>query len=425
LPDRWRIAGNRILIASTHWHIEMNKTFLGLAALALATTLQAQTPAAFELVHTAPVDTTLATPDLADPVTVWCQLFDSAKHSIDLGEFYADSAPGEPLEQVIAHLAAAGKRGVKIRFLMEAKGIAMSDPATIARLQKIPNLSFRTLDYSQVTGNGIIHAKYFVVDGKRAYVGSQNFDWRSLKHIHETGLRIDDAAMAAQIQAIFEQDWRAQQEIAEGKPVTRLNDHEVLPDDSQPAFLLSSPSAYNPPGVGDSEQELPRLLAQARHEVRIQVLTYGPLEYGSDHHRHFYPVIDDALRAAAQRGVKVKLMVSDWNTGTPEIAYLKSLAVLPNVEVRVVSLPPASSGFIPFARVIHTKTMEIDDAIAWVGTSNWEGGYMDNSRNLEVVLRDPALAKRLDDLHEQLWDSPYAAPVVLDKTYPKPHPGSA
>jgi phosphatidylserine/phosphatidylglycerophosphate/cardiolipin synthase-like enzyme len=144
---------------------------------------------------------------------------------------------------------------------------------------------------------------------------------------------------------------------------------------------------------------------------------YGPFEYGSDHQRHFYPVIDDALRAAAQRGV-IKLMVSDWNTGMPDIAYLKSLAVPPNVQVRVVSLPPASGGFIPFARVIHTNTMKIDDAIAWVGTSNWEGGYMDNSRNLEMVLRDPVLAKRLDALHEQLWDSPYAAPVDLDKSLP-------
>jgi hypothetical protein len=29
---------------------------------------------------------------------------------------------------------------------------------------------------------GVLHAKYFVVDGREAYLGSQNFDWRALAH---------------------------------------------------------------------------------------------------------------------------------------------------------------------------------------------------------------------------------------------------
>ncbi|MHC1480733.1 phospholipase D-like domain-containing protein [Frateuria aurantia] len=393
-------------------------------ALLLATPIVAAEPS-FELVHTVPVHAGLETPDLADPVKVWCDLFDAARSSIDLGEFYASAGPaGSRLDTVIQHLADAGRRGVKIRFLLEAKGLRMSDPATIDRLKAIPNLEFRTLDYSRLTGDSIIHAKYMVIDGRVAYVGSQNFDWRSLQHIHETGLRIGDVAMAAQIQAIFNQDWAAQAEVAAGRTVPPLNRVEVRADISRPAFLVASPNAYNPPGVGDSQQALVDLLAQARKEVRIQVLTYAPLEYADKGPRQFYPVIDNALRAAAQRGVKIKLMVSSWNVGKPAIGYLKSLAVLPNVEVRVVTLPQDPSGFIPFARVIHTKTMEIDDQIAWVGTSNWEGGYMDKSRNLEVVLRDPAMATRIDQLHQQLWNSAYAQPLDVGRDYPRPHPGT-
>lgn len=129
------------------------------------------------------------------------------------------------------------------------------------------------------------------------------------------------------------------------------------------------------------------------------------------------------MRAAAQRGVKIKLMVSNWNTEAPAIAYLKSLALLPNVEIRVVTLPKASEGFIPFARVIHSKTMSIDGKVAWVGTSNWAGGYFDLSRNLEVVMRNEQMAQRIAALHQQLWDSPYAAPLDVNKTYPKPSKG--
>lgn len=379
----------------------------------------------FELVHTVPVETTLATPDLRDPVTVWSELFDQARDEIAIGQFYVASAPGSPFEQVMERLAAAGARGVKIRFLLDKKGVGLSEPATLARLKALPNLELRVLDFNQLTGNGIIHAKYLLVDRRLAYVGSQNFDWRSFTHIHETGLRISDAPMVAQLQAIFEQDWAAQALLAAGRPVPALAAPASAPVSlAADSMLLASPRAFNPAGVLDSEAALPALLAEARSEVRIQLLDYAPLSYGPKGTRPYYAVIDNAVRAAANRGVKVRLMVSNWNLEMPALSYLKSLAILPNVEIRVVTLPRAAAGFIPFARVIHSKTMVIDGKLAWVGTSNWSGGYLDLSRNLEVVLRNEKMAQRLLALHEQTWSSAYAEPLDINKTYPKPSKGS-
>jgi len=378
----------------------------------------------FELVHTSPVETTLANPDLREPVTVWSELFDAAKKEIVIAQFYAVSKPGTAFDKVLASLTQAGQRGVKIRFLLDLKGVGLSEPATIEQLKAIPNLDLRIIDFNKITGNGIVHAKYLAVDGKVAYIGSQNFDWRSFEHIHETGLKITEPAMVGQVQAIFEQDWQAQALTAKGSRATVLNSKTVPANYAQNAFLLASPNAYNPAGVGDSESGLPALLADARSEVRIQLLDYAPLSYGPNRTRPYYAVIDNAVRAAAQRGVKIKLMVSAWNTEAPAIAYLKSLALVPNVEIRIVTIPTASSGFIPFARVIHSKTMTIDGKLAWVGTSNWAGGYFDLSRNLEVVLRNEAMAQRLVALHEQTWSSSYAQPIDINKQYPKPAKGT-
>jgi phosphatidylserine/phosphatidylglycerophosphate/cardiolipin synthase-like enzyme len=377
----------------------------------------------FELVHTVPRETLLETPDLREPVQVWCEMFDSAKREIVLGQFYVAAKPGETFDRVIERLEAAGRRGVKIRFLMEEKGKPISDKATIERLSRIPNLEFRTLDYSKLTG-GIIHAKYFVVDAAAAYVGSQNFDWRSFSDIHETGLKIADQAIVKQLQQIFEYDWHAQELLAQGKIVPRVRVAASPVDESKKALLLASPNAFDPDGVGDSEVELPKLLAAAKSEVRVQLLDYAPLGYGPNHTRPYYAVIDNAIRSAAARGVRIKLMVSNWNTEKPAIYYLKSLALVPGVEIRIVTLPQASTGFIPYARVIHTKTMSIDGQVAWIGTSNWAGGYMDNSRNLEIVLRNEKMAKRIADLHEQTWDSIYAQPIDVDKNYPQPAKGA-
>lgn len=378
----------------------------------------------FELVHTSPVETTLTNPDLREPVAVWTELFDAAKKEIVIAQFYAVSKPGTAFEKVLASLTAAGQRGVKIRFLLDQKGVGLSEAATIAQIKAIPNLDLRLIDFNKITGNGIVHAKYLAVDGQVAYIGSQNFDWRSFEHIHETGLKITEPAMVSQVQAIFEQDWQAQALTSQGSRATVLNSKVVPANYAQNAFLLASPNAYNPAGVGDSETGLPALLAEAKSEVRIQLLDYAPLSYGPNRTRPYYAVIDNAVRTAAQRGVKIKLMVSAWNTEAPAIAYLKSLALVPNVEIRIVTLPTASTGFIPFARVIHSKTMSIDGKLAWVGTSNWAGGYFDLSRNLEVVLRNDAMAQRIAALHEQTWSSAYAQPIDINKQYPKPAKGA-
>ena len=396
-----------------------------LLALGLAAALPARADFAVrgvELVHTAPVETTLATPDLREPAIVWSQLFDAAQEEIVIAQFYVANQAGSRFDGVIARLEAAGRRGVKIRFLMEERGKPLSDAATIERLRAIPNLELRFLEYGKVSDNGIIHAKYLVVDGKTAYLGSQNFDWRAFEHIHETGVRIADRAVAAQVQAIFEYDWNAQALLARGLPVPPAQ--RAAPTEARPdIYLVASPAANTPGTVVDSEAELVRLLGQAKGEVDVQLLDYAPLSYGPNRTRPYYATIDNALRAALARGVKVKLMVSHWNTDEPAIRYLQSLAVLPNVEIRIVTLPQPKAGFVPFARVIHTKLMVVDGEIGWIGTSNWAGGYLDRSRNLELVLRDAGFAQRLLQLHRQTWDSPYAAPIDVTRVYPKPLKG--
>lgn len=266
----------------------------------------------YELVYTAPVETALQDDDLRNTAEVWREMFDAAKTRIDLGQFYVANQDGSLLDGVLQHLKSAGERGVKIRFLLEEKGIRLSTAETLERLKAIPNLELRIIPYQKLSG-GILHAKYLLVDGEQAFVGSQNFDWRALEHIHETGLRISDARVVGQIQAIFEQDWRAQALLAQDKPVPTLPDSPPTAP-PQGNYLVASPRAYNPAGVLDSQAELPRLLADAKRRVRVQVMDYAPLSFGPERSRPFYAVIDNALRGAAARGVQIELMVANWNT---------------------------------------------------------------------------------------------------------------
>src|SRR5207249_170778 len=95
---------------------------------------------------------------------------------------------------------------VKVRVLLSAlKRMIEGDPASVARLKALPGAVVETLDLSKTTG-GILHAKYWVVDRKEVYVGSQNLDWRSLSQIHELGLRVRDERIAKELDGIFEHD---------------------------------------------------------------------------------------------------------------------------------------------------------------------------------------------------------------------------
>jgi phosphatidylserine/phosphatidylglycerophosphate/cardiolipin synthase-like enzyme len=368
----------------------------------------------YELVYSYPVETSLEEADLRLAQDVWPAMFDAAKTSIDLEQFYVTPSAGEPLEASLQALERAAKRGVKIRVILEKK-FERNSIEGIARLKAIPGLDLRILEWSKVNGDGIIHAKFFVVDSTQAFVGSQNFDWRALKHIHELGLRITDPVVVKSVQRVFEHDWALTDDPGS---LTLDEQRESSADRAGRAYLVASPWRRNPNGVGDSQSELVALIGEAKKEIAVQLLDYNPTTYGRP--KRFYPAIDNALRDAAVRGVKVKLLVSHWSTDAEAVAHLKSLSLIPGIEVRVVTVPAARQGPIPYSRTVHSKYMVTDGKTTWIGTSNWAGGYLDSSRNLELVVKDEALASRVALIHAHLWDSPYSAPIDVRRTYSKP-----
>ncbi|MDX6769304.1 MAG: phospholipase D-like domain-containing protein [Elusimicrobiota bacterium] len=365
-----------------------------------------------ELVYSYPVETDLKEPDLREASFVWPEMISQARKSVDVEQFYVAPSTGQPLEATLTALRRAGERGVKIRVLLEKK-FEKNSLDGIAILKTIPNLELRIIDWSQVAGAGIVHAKFMVVDGAAAFVGSQNWDWRSLKHIHELGLRVAEPEVVKDVAAVFEHDWAA----AAAPEGARVPPTGAI-DRSRRAYLVASPKGFTPAGIGDSEAELAALVGEAKTELSIQVMDYNPTTY-SRPKRH-YAAIDNALRDASVRGLKVRLAVADWSTGEPGLSHLRSLSLLPGVSVKVCTVPESSEGFVPFSRVLHSKYMTVDGTVLWLGTSNWAGGYLDESRNLELVVRDPALAGRAKLIFERVWASPYCAPLELTKDYPKP-----
>jgi phosphatidylserine/phosphatidylglycerophosphate/cardiolipin synthase-like enzyme len=413
---------------------------IGCGFFATRAAAQAEAPP-IELVETAPIETNLDHADIPEAFTVWREMIDGARTSLVFAEFYASDSPGSRLTPIIEAIEAAAARGVRVRFLAEKK-FARTYPETLARLGRQSGVEVRLYDVAAIMG-GVLHAKYFIVDSREAYLGSQNFDWRSLAHIQELGVRIRADAFVRALGGVFEMDWALAGEGARPPAPAGARDDacRIASGDGRPGVAARGPDAsatvvvagadttrlvpaFSPCGwlPDASLWDLPqivRLIDRATASVRVQLLTYRT---ASDEHGYF-DALETALRRAAARGVPVRLLLADWCKRPGTIEGLQSLQALPGIEVRLVTLPPWSGGFIPYARVIHAKYLVVDGRDAWIGTGNWEWDYFHASRNVGVVIEGGPIPERLDRFFADGWNGPYAQPVDPCAAYTPPRIG--
>lgn len=396
----------------------LSALLLPLLLLGPAAALAQQPAESLELVESVPVETALDNPDLRDAYQVWPEMIAQARRTLDFAEFYASDEPGSRLEAVIQSVEKAVARGVKVRFLADAK-FQKTYPETLERLGKA-GAAVRIIDFAPLSG-GVLHAKYFIADGREVYAGSQNFDWRSLQHIQELGVRVVEPGVARAMSDVFETDWalaggeaktfRAVPAGGYGFPA-RVGEGEGAPAVT-PVF---SPKGWLP---DESLWDLPRLVEMidsAKSTVRLQLLTYKTVGSGKE----FFDTLESALRRAAARGARVQMLLADWSKRAGTVEGLQSLQAVPGIDVRLSTIPQWSGGFIPFARVIHSKYLVVDGRRSWIGTSNWEKDYFFHSRNVGLLIESPQVGARLDAYFEKGWKAPYSADVDSCARYDPP-----
>ncbi len=358
---------------------------------------------ALELVETAPVETSLRHAELREAWQVWPEMISRATARIDLGEFYATEQSPSRLTPIIAALEAAVARGVRVRFIADA-GFAKHETRVLEELTA-RGVDVRRFDVKASMG-GVQHAKYFIVDGREAYLGSQNFDWRSLEHIQELGLRFRQPDAVRALEDIFETDWAA----AEGKPAPKPSSAYEFPQhtrDGADVTLLASPRGFLPDEKLWDLPALVELVDSAKQSVRAQALTYSEV-----------PELQAALTRATARGVTVQLITSDWELRPKTLRDLRALDG--RIAVRILTIPQAHAGFIPFSRVAHAKYCVVDGARGWVGTSNWEPDYFFKSRNVGLLIDGGQIPAQLETFFSGNWASPYAAPFDRAREYTAP-----
>jgi phosphatidylserine/phosphatidylglycerophosphate/cardiolipin synthase-like enzyme len=372
--------------------------------------------ALLELVETTPVETALGSPDLRETHEVWLEMITAAREELLLAHFYASNRAGSRLELIVQALEAAAGRGVHVRFLA-SESLAGTYPETLDRLDAVNGIEVLTAVYDD---GGVLHSKAMVADRREVFLGSANFDWRALEHIQELGVRVHSEPLARAVGAAIDRDWaraRGMAPLPLGPDGADLPARVATPGD-QVALVWPVFSPSDMPAAQDLGElaALLDVLEHAERTVDVQLLTYRVAHRDGTP----FPYLDDALRRAGERGVRVRMLVADWCKQPGTIESIQSLQLADGVDIRIASLPQWSRGFVPYSRVVHAKYLTVDGEHAWVGTSNWGGDYFHSGRNFGLMIEGGGIPDRLARYFEQGWDSPYAEVVDPSATYEPP-----
>jgi len=384
-------------------------------------TVPSVTDAPVMLYESWPQETTLDNANILDVTDAWLDGINSAQKTLDFNEFYTTSNGDEnaSMERVLEAIRTAAARGVQIRFIIDKKMHKDDNVETAALISSIPNVTMRIIDYDAISG-GVQHSKFFIVDGKTAFFGSQNFDWRSLQQISEMGARLALPALVDPLVQVFELDWKLAQNPAlkdEIEPAAC----PVAVETSYHGQSITVETVASPKNVLPCAQmwDLPKIISMidsAKKSVAFQLLDYSTVNYD----KTTFTELDEALQRAAARGVSVRMLVSDWSTANAQkMKDLKRLQQIPNIETKMLTVPVHSAGFVSFSRTIHSKFLVVDDDKSWLGTSNWSGDYFYASRNVGIIVTGSAFNADLTGSFDHYWTSEYVETVDPEKTYPK------
>ncbi|XP_022361177.1 phospholipase D4 isoform X3 [Enhydra lutris kenyoni] len=147
------------------------------------------------LVESTPRDLPAAagSPSAQPLAQAWLQLLDAAQHSIHVASFYwsltgadigvndSSSQLGEALLWKLERLL---DRNISLAVATNSPSLAKN--STDLRVLAARGAQVRFVPLRKLTG-GVLHSKFWVVDGRHVYLGSANMDWRALTQVSPEG----------------------------------------------------------------------------------------------------------------------------------------------------------------------------------------------------------------------------------------------
>lgn len=194
--------------------------------------------------------------------------------------------------------------------------------------------------------------------------------------------------------------------------------------------------------VGDAQQAFSSRMALIQAAQKTLDLQYYAIFADDTTERLF-----GALRDAAHRGVRIRILLDDFNTSGKNAQVLK-LAFERNIDLRLFNPLPGGRGSMALRvlsnlkdtarmqRRMHNKMLVADNAVAITGGRNLGETYFGQSKDSNFIdidmLASGRMARELSRSFDQYWNNPLAYPVEslmtvqeIEALKPPPEPVSA
>ena len=301
-------------------------------------------------------------------------LIGGARKSIDFIQLEWQYKP--EVKRIQEALAAAVKRGVKVRGLIENR--IEFNPTSVKYLRKLG------VDAKLDTPEKMTHNKLFIVDGETVLLGSTNITQNSMERNNETNVLIRDPAVGRFFTGYFNQLWFNSAKEPSVKPFSS-GDVDIVVNREYFDRMLS---LFN--GAKGS----------------IKVLLYG-MSYSARNPRAKSNRLVDALVAAAKRGVDVRVILdkSDYNDFINRVnERAKERLEAGGVKVRFDDEHVTS----------HAKLILVDGTVV-VGSYNWGYDALERRNEDAVIIRgDGKVTDFFTRYFDTLWEGkPWRSPAAV------------
>jgi cardiolipin synthase A/B len=264
-------------------------------------------------------------------------------------------------QDVIDALAAATKRGVDVRILLEREpsGTTGGNTGIFLKLKE----AGLNVQFSKAFKFVFVHEKSFVFDDREAMISTANITGSSFGANREYQVVLDEPALVKEIVDVFEADWK-------GEDIDLRN-----------AKLVWSPSQTKSNGLvrGNAREKMIALIRSARTSLLIQQQSMADEE------------IIREIQMVSRQGIPVTLV------GPPQeltdTYYYAGAERLRQSGVKVKYL---------LTNYVHAKVIVADKTRALVGSINLSGNSINANRELSIILERSTAEEAVDALVAQI-----------------------
>lgn len=307
---------------------------------------------------------------------------------------------GEVARRFVEALAERARSGVKVRMLIDWAGASLgSANEKVLKDAGVVFVTFRPLRLSQINKIHLrTHRKLLIVDGKMAFMGGVCFDdaWDGdatlPDHWRDELLRIQ-GPVVEHIQVAFVRAWvEAGQELLTARTLYS----------SEAAGDVVCQLMDSTPGSRENPARLSFLVSVAAARKSIDATT---AYFVPDHPTR------EAMKEAAHRGVRVRLILAGRNTDIESVRYAGRISYKELLEAGIEIYEYGGAQ-------LHTKTMVVDGAWASMGSTNLDRRSFAYNREANLNIFDEAFATEMEKVFET--DLARSKRVILEEWVKRP-----